>query len=84
MKIDQIAQAVINDPTANNTRARALKNFTHEGHWDSAVNLLLVTVYAEMKKPIYEGVHFDGSAWQAAALILESEINRAIEAKQGA
>ena len=84
MKIEQITQAVLNDPTTNDSRARALKNFTHEGHWDSAVNLLLLTVYTEMKKPIYEGVHFDGSAWQAAAQILDSEINRAIEAKQGA
>jgi hypothetical protein len=37
-----------------------------------------------MKKPIYAGVQFDGTAWQAAAQILEAEIDHAIAAKQGA
>lgn len=84
MRIDQIAQAILNDPATSSSRARALDSFKNDGHWDGAVHFLLVAVYTEMKKPIYAGVQFDGTAWQAAAQILEAEIDHAIAAKQGA
>ena len=86
MKIEQIAQAVLHDPTTSEARARGLQTFIDKGadHWTAAVHWILPAVYAEMKKPIYEGVQFEGTAWEAAAEILETEIDQAIAAKQGA
>jgi hypothetical protein len=77
MDIEQIAQAVLNDSTTEQTRVLALDIWI-AGHETAAVHKLLPTVFAEMRKPIYEGVEFSDSSWVAAASILNQEIDRAI------
>jgi hypothetical protein len=83
MQMKQIAAAVFNDQSTEPARAAALRHFIDKGadYWDSAVHLLLPTVFAELKKPIYEGVEFDDTAWTAAAEVLEMEIQHAIDTK---
>jgi hypothetical protein len=78
MKIQQIAAAVFNDRTTETARAAALAAFAAGDTWDGAVHRLLLPVYAELKKPIYEGVQFDGTAWAAAAELLELEVQHRI------
>ena len=50
-------------------------------YWDSAVHRLLPVVFAELRKPLYEGVTFDDTAWTAAAEVLDMEIQHAIDTK---
>jgi len=84
MKMQQVAAAVFNDRTTETARAAALAAFAAGDTWDGAVHRLLLPVYAELKKPIYEGVQFDATAWTAAAEILGLEIQHAIAARHAA
>lgn len=77
MNIEQIAQAILNDRATEQTRANALDIWI-AGRETAAVHKLLPTVFAEMRKPIYDGVEFSDSSWVAAASILNHEIDRAI------
>lgn len=83
MQMKQIAVAVFNDRTTEPARAKALALFVEKGadYWDGAVHLLLPTVFAELRKPIYEGASFDDTAWTAAAEVLDMTIQHAIDAK---
>lgn len=83
MEMKQIAAAVFNDRTTEAARADALRLFIDKGadYWDSAVRLLLPAVFAELRKPLYEGVTFDSTAWTAAAEVLDMEIQHAIDTK---
>lgn len=84
MDIQQLALAVVNDRTTEAARSRALEVFIEKGadHWDAAVHWLLPAVILERRKPIYEGVQFSGSPWQAASAVLEMEIQRAIDERE--
>lgn len=83
MHIEQLAMAVIHDPTTQQARARALAIFlmTTRG---AAVLSLMLAVYAELDKPIYDGVTFTNDreepaeCWEAADMVLQSEIDRAL------
>jgi len=83
MQMQQVAVAIFNDRATEEARAKALALFIERGadYWDSAVHLLLPTVYAELRKPVYEGVSFDDTAWTAAAEVLEMAIQHAIDAR---
>lgn len=83
MEMKQVAAAVFNDRTTETARADALRLFIDKGadYWVSAVHLLLPAVFAELKKPMYEGVTFNDSAWTAAAEVLDMEIQHAIDTK---
>jgi len=78
----QIAMAVVNDPTTEQARAIALATWI-AGRDDGAVHCLLPTVFAELRKPIYEGVSFDDGPWAAARMVLDYDIDHAI-AERGA
>jgi len=84
MRMQQVAAAVFNDPTTEPARAAALAAFTAGDTWDGAVQRLLPAVFAELRKPIYTGVQFDGSAWTAAAELLELELQHAIDTRHAA
>ncbi len=83
MQMHQVAAAVFNDPATEPARKKALDWFVEKGadYWDSAVQLLLPTVFAELRKPIYEGVSFDDTAWTGAANVLDMTIQHAIDSK---
>jgi hypothetical protein len=83
MEMKQVAAAVFNDRTTESARADALRLFVDKGadYWDSAVHLLLPVVFAELRKPLYEGVTFEDTAWTAAAEVLDMEIQHAIDTK---
>ena len=83
MEMKQVAAAVFNDQTTEAARANALRLFIDRGadYWDSAVHLLLPVVFAELRKPLYEGVTFNDTAWTAAAEVLDMEIQHAIDTK---
>jgi hypothetical protein len=82
MQIEQVAMAVVNDPDTEQTRLAALATWL-AGRDSAAVHMLLVPVFAELRKPIYEGVQFDGSSWQAAARVLNWHIDCAIAEREG-
>ena len=84
MQMKQVATAVFNDKSTETARAEALRVFVDKGadYWDSAVHRILPAVFAELRKPLYEGVTFDSTAWTAAAEVLEMEIEHAIATKQ--
>lgn len=84
MNMMQIAVAVFNDQSTESARTKALDHFANGAHWDGAVQLLLPTVFAELKKPMYEGMTFDDTAWTAAAHLLDMEIQHAIDCKGAA
>jgi len=85
MHINQLAQAVINDRSTEGARAYALAVFLMT-HRTAAVLQLTRTVYAELDKPIYDGVIFTNDqgeetaccGWEAADMVLQSEIDRAL------
>lgn len=83
MQMKQVAVAVFNDRTTEPARGKALALFVEKGadYWDQAAHLLLPTVFAELRKPIYEGSSFDDTAWTAAAEVLDMTIQHAIDAK---
>ena len=81
MEMRQVAFAVFNDRTTEAARDKALQWFIDRGHWDASVHLILPAVFAELRKPIYEGVSFDDTAWTAAAEVLDMTIQHAIDAK---
>ena len=84
MQMKQVAIAVFNDRSTEPARTAALQVFIDKGadYWDSAVHRILPAVFAELRKPIYEGIAFDDTAWTAAAEVLEMEIQYAIDKKQ--
>lgn len=82
MKMEQVAMAVVNDPATQSVRADALALWI-QGSETAAVHRLLPTVFAELRKPIYQGVSFDAGSWSAARAVLEFDIDQAI-AKRGA
>jgi len=83
MHINQLAQAVINDRSTEGARAHALAVFLMTSRGAATLSLLL-SVNAELDKPIYDGVTFtndqgeETSCWEAADLVLQSEIDRAL------
>lgn len=77
----QVAAAVFNDQTTEAARADALAYFAAGADWDAAVHRLLPTIFAELKKPLYAGVTFDGTAWTAAAETLEMQYRHALDTK---
>jgi hypothetical protein len=85
MHIEQLALAVIHDPTTQGARAKALALFLMTTR-NAAVLSLMQSVYAELDKPIYEGVTFTddqgepAECWAAADMVLQSEIDRALVA----
>jgi len=81
MDMMQVALAVFNDQSTEAARSIALKHFANGAEWDGAVQTLLPTVFAELKKPIYEGVAFDDTAWTAAAHVLDLQVQYAIDCK---
>ncbi len=83
MNMEQVAAAVFNDRTTEAARADALKLFIDKGadYWTSAVHRLLPVVFAELRKPLYEGVTFNDTAWTAAAMVLDMELQNAIDTK---
>lgn len=81
MDMKQIAVAVFNDRATEAARAAALAHFAAGATWDGAVQMLLPTVFAELRKPIYEGATFTDTAWTAAAELLDMEVQQAINAR---
>ena len=85
MHINQLAQAVINDRSTEGARAHALAVFLMTSRGAATLSLLL-SVYAELDKPIYDGVTFTNDqgeetaccGWEAADIVLQSEIDRAL------
>jgi len=75
--MEQVAMAVVNDASTQQARAIALAAWI-SGKDDAAVHCLLPTVFAELRKPIYEGVEFDDTAWTAARMVLDYDIDNAI------
>jgi hypothetical protein len=84
MNMMQVALAVFNDQSTEAARSIALKHFANGAEWDGAVQTLLPTVFAELKKPIYEGVAFDDTAWVAAAHVLDLQVQYVIDCKGAA
>lgn len=83
MKMEQIAMAIVNDAATQQARAIALATWI-SGKDDGAVHCLLPTVFAELRKPIYEGVSFEeGTAWTAARMVLDYDIDNAIAEREG-
>lgn len=82
MQIEQIAMAVVNDQATEQARLIALASWI-AGKDDGAVHCLLPTVFAELRKPIYQGIELDGTAWQAAARVLEWQIDNALAEREG-
>jgi hypothetical protein len=66
----QVAVAIFNDPATESARASALECFKAGATWGGATQRLLPTVFAELRKPIYEGATWDDTAWTAAAELL--------------
>lgn len=81
MNMMQVALAVFNDQSTEAARSKALDHFTNGAEWDGAVQTLLPVVFAELKKPIYEGITFDDTAWTAAAHVLDMQVQHAIDCK---
>ncbi len=77
MKMEQVAMAVVNDPATQAVRADALALWI-QGSETAAVHRLLPTVFAELRKPIYQGVSFDEGSWSAARAVLDFDIDYAI------
>jgi len=84
MDMMQVALAVFNGQSTETARSKALAHFANGAEWDGAVQTLLPTVFAELKKPIYEGVAFDDTAWTAAAHVLDLQVQYAIDCKGAA
>ena len=82
MKMQQVAVAVFNDRATETARAGALAAFIAGADWGAAVHRLLPVVFAELRKPIYSGVEFDGPPWAAASELLELEYQAALDAKR--
>jgi hypothetical protein len=83
MHISQLALAVIHDPSTEEARARAFRlSLMTSG--PAAVLTIMPAVYAELDKPIYDGVTFTNdkgehaSCWEAGEIILQAEIDRAM------
>lgn len=77
MEMQQVAMAVVNDRTTEQVRAQALAKWI-EGHDTAAVHMLLPMVFAELRKPLYEGVTFDQGSWAAARAVLDYDIDNAV------
>jgi hypothetical protein len=83
MHISQLALAVIHDRSTEDDRARAFRLSLMTSR-PAAVLTLMPAVYAELDKPIYDGVTFtndkgeDASCWEAGEIILQAEIDRAM------
>lgn len=84
MQMKQIALAVFNDPATQEKQKQAYSYWLNEGHVTGALLQLLPTIFAELKKPIYEGVSFDDSPWSAAAELLEFHIQSELDKREGA
>jgi hypothetical protein len=74
MQMKQIAIAVFNDPSTQVEQKKAYFYWLNEGHRTGALLQLLPVIFAELRKPIYEGASFDSSPWEAAAELLDSHI----------
>lgn len=83
MHIQQLALAVMHDRTTEDERARAVRLSLMTSR-AAAVLTLMPAVYAELEKPIYDGVTFtddegqQASCWEAGEIILQAEIDRAM------
>lgn len=83
MHIQQLALAVMHDRTTEEDRARAFRLFLMTSR-TAAVLTLMPAVYAELEKPIYDGVTFtndsggEASCWEAGDIVLQAEIDRAL------
>lgn len=83
MHISQLALAVIHDRSTEEDRARAFRLFLMTSR-TAAVLTLMPAVYAELDKPIYDGVTFtndkgeEAACWEAGDIILQTEIDRAM------
>lgn len=83
MHISQLALAVMHDRTTEDERARAVRLSLMTSR-AAAVLTLMPAVYAELEKPIYDGVTFtddegqQASCWEAGEIILQAEIDRAM------
>ena len=83
MQMKQVAVAVFNDSTTQEKQKQAFLYWLNEGHETGALLQLLSIIFAELKKPIYEGISFDDSPWSAAAELLEFHIQSELEKREG-
>lgn len=83
MHISQLALAVIHDRSTEDDRARAFRLSLMTSR-AAAVLTLMPAVYAELDKPIYDGVTFtddegqQASCWEAGEIILQAQIDRSM------
>ena len=84
MQMKQIALAVFNDQTTQEKQKQAFSYWLNEGHETGALLQLLPIIFAELKKPIYDGVSFDDSPWTAAAELLEFHVQSELDKREGA
>jgi len=84
MQMKQIALAIFNDLATQEKQKQAFLYWLNERHETGALLHFLPIVFAELKKPIYEGVSFDDSPWTAAAELLNFHIEHELEKREGA
>lgn len=80
MDISQLALAVINDRATELDRIRAVQLFLMHSR-ESAVLSLMQAVYAELDKPIYDGVELTdqgqpAECWAAGNWVLDYELEQ--------